>query len=245
MYDEPRTSGISRFAATLGAVSLLALAATGPLHHLGLVGLAGAFGILKWAVYGALATLALAIIGVIIAARRRIGMSTAVTALVFALIAIGSIGALAWKASRVPAIHDITTDTMQPPPFLAVVPLRAAALNPIDYGGPEIAAKQRAAYPDLGPLLLNVPPARAFDRALAAARAMGWELVASDPAGGRLEATDTTFWFGFKDDVVVRVTPQPAGSRVDVRSLSRVGGGDIGANAARIRSYLAALRAAS
>lgn len=245
MYDEPRPSGKSRFAATLGAVSLLALTATGPLHHLGLVGLAGAFGILKWAVYGALATLVLAIIGIIIAARRRIGMSTAMTALVFALIAIGSVGALAWKASRVPAIHDITTDTMQPPPFLAVVPLRAAALNPIEYGGPEIAAKQRAAYPDLGPLLISDPPARAFNRALAAARSMGWELVASDPASGRIEATDTTLWFGFKDDVVVRVTPQPTGSRVDVRSLSRVGGGDIGANAARIRSYLAALRAAS
>ena len=245
MYDEPRPSGKSRFAATLGAVSLLALTATGPLHHLGLVGLAGAFGILKWAVYGALATLVLAIIGIIIAARRRIGMSTAMTALVFALIAIGSVGALAWKASRVPAIHDITTDTMQPPPFLAVVPLRAAALNPIEYGGPEIAAKQRAAYPDLGPLLISDPPARAFNRALAAARSMGWELVASDPASGRIEATDTTLWFGFKDDVVVRVTPQPTGSRVDVRSLSRVGGGDIGANAARIRSYLAALKAAS
>ena len=245
MYDQPRTSGISRFAVTLGAVSLLALSATGPLHHLGLVGLTGAFGILKWAVYGALATLVLAMVGVIIAARRRIGMSTAMTALAFALIAIGSIGALAWKASRVPAIHDITTDTMQPPPFLAVVPLRAAAPNPTEYGGPEIAAKQRAAYPDLGPLVLSDPPARAFERALAAARSMGGELVASDPAGGRIEATDTTFWFGFKDDVVVRVTPQPTGSRVDVRSLSRVGGGDIGANAARVRSYLAALRAAS
>jgi uncharacterized protein (DUF1499 family) len=71
---------------------------------------------------------------------------------------------------------------------------------------------------------------------------MGWDLVASDPAGLRIEATDTTFWFGFKDDVVIRVTPQPNGSRVDVRSLSRVGVGDIGANAARIRKYLAALK---
>jgi uncharacterized protein (DUF1499 family) len=92
---------------------------------------------------------------------------------------------------------------------------------------------------------LNVTPGRAFDRAVAAAKAMGWDIVASDPAGGRIEATDTTFWFGFKDDVVVRVTPQPAGSRVDVRSLSRVGGGDLGANAARIRAFLAAVKAGS
>lgn len=245
MYDEPGTSGVSRLAAGLGAVSLLALIAAGPLHHLGLAGLAGAFGVLKWAVYGALAALVLAIAGIIVAARRRSSMTTALTALALALLAIVPVGALAWKASRVPAIHDITTDTLQPPPFLAVLPLRAGALNPAEPGGPEVVAKQRAAFPDLGPLLLSVPPDRAFARALTAARGMGWELVASDPAGGRIEATDTTFWFGFKDDVVVRVLPQPTGSRIDVRSLSRVGGGDLGANAARIRAYLAAVKAAS
>ena len=242
MYDRPKTNGVSRLAAALGAVSLLTLAATGPLHHLGLVGLAGAFGVLKWAVYGALATFVLAIVGMIIAARQRAAMSTALTAMLMSLAAIGSIGALAWKASRVPAIHDITTDTVQPPPFLAILRLREGALNPVEYGGPDVAAKQQKAFPDIVPLPLNVPPDRAFDRALAAARTMGWELVASDPANGRIEATDTTFWFGFKDDVVIRVTPQPNGSRVDVRSLSRVGGGDIGANA-RIRRYLKTLNA--
>jgi uncharacterized protein (DUF1499 family) len=245
MYDEPKTSGTARLAAWLGAVSLLALVAAGPLHHAGVVGLAGAFGILKYAVFGALATLVLAIAGLIIGARRRGGNGTAVAALVMALVAIGSVGVLAWKASRVPAIHDITTDTIQPPPFQAVLPLRAGALNPAEYGGPDVTAKQKQAYPDLGPLLLNVAPDRAFDRAMAAARGMGWELVASDPSSGRIEATDTTFWFGFKDDVVVRITPQPTGCRVDVRSLSRVGGGDLGANAARIRKYLAAVKAAS
>ena len=245
MYDEPGTSGVSRLAAGLGAASLLALIAAGPLHHLGLAGLAGAFGVLKWAVYGALAALVLAIAGIIVAARRRSSMTTALTALALALLAIVPVGGLAWKASRLPAIHDITTDTLQPPPFLAVLPLRAGALNPAEHGGPDVVAKQRAAFPDLGPLLLSVPPDRAFARALTAARGMGWELVASDPAGGRIEATDTTFWFGFKDDVVVRVLPQPTGSRIDVRSLSRVGGGDLGANAARIRAYLAAVKAAS
>jgi uncharacterized protein (DUF1499 family) len=236
---------VSRLAAALGTASLLALIVTGPLHHFGLIGLAGAFGVLKWAVYGALATLLLALGGMAGAARRRARMSTAVTAFLLSLGVIGPIGALAWKASRVPAIHDITTDPTNPPQFVAVLRLREGALNPAEYGGPEVAAKQRAAYPDIVPLTLNLPPARAFDRALASARAMGWELVASDPAGGRVEATDTTFWFGFKDDVVVRVQPQESGSRVDVRSLSRVGGGDIGANAARVRKYLAALKAGS
>ncbi|MCU1385698.1 MAG: Membrane protein [Acidobacteria bacterium] len=245
MYDEPRTSRASRLAAALGTIALLAFVVTGPLHHLGWVGVTGAFSMLKWAVYGALASLVLAIGGIVAAAGRRTSTAAAKTALVMSLIVIGSVAVLAFKGSRVPAIHDVTTDTLQPPPFLAIVPLRSDAVNPVDYGGADVAAKQRAAFPDLAPLLLDVAPAAAFDRALAAARTLGWELVASDPAAGRIEATDTTFWFGFKDDVVVRVTPQPTGSRIDVRSLSRVGVGDLGANAARIRKYLAAVKAAS
>ncbi|HET9830570.1 MAG TPA: DUF1499 domain-containing protein [Vicinamibacterales bacterium] len=243
MYDEPKASGVSRLAAWLGAVSLIVLASTGPLHRIGLFGLAGTFNLLKWAVYGALAAIVLAIIGIIVDVRREAPTSTALMAMLMSFIATGSIAALAWKASRVPPIHDVTTDTMQPPPFLAVLPLREGALNPVEYGGPDVAAQQKKAFPDIVPLTLKLPPARAFDRALAAARAMGWDLVASDPAGGRIEATATTFWFGFKDDVVIRVTPEPDGSRIDVRSLSRVGGGDIGANAARVRKYLAALKA--
>jgi len=86
-----------------------------------------------------------------------------------------------------------------------------------------------------------VAPADAFKRALQAARDMGWEVVAADAAAGRIEATDTTFWFGFKDDVVIRVEADGTGSRVDVRSVSRVGVGDVGANAKRIRAYLRAL----
>ena len=244
MSDRRTPSGVARLAVALGAVSLLGLVAAGPLHHQGLLGLAAVFALLKWAVYGAIVTLVLAVIGVSIAARRRYGMSTAVTALALALAGLGPLGALAWKATHVPAIHDITTDTDHPPSFVAVLPLRAGAPNPVAYGGPEVAAKQQRAYADIVPLTLNVPPGSAFDRALAAARTMGWDLVASDPAAGRVEATDTTFWFGFKDDVVIRVAPAPKGSRVDVRSLSRVGVGDIGANAARIRAYLKTLNAA-
>ena len=93
------------------------------------------------------------------------------------------------------------------------------------------------------PLHLDVAPAQAFDRALTAARAMGWEIVASDPAQGRIEGTATTFWFGFKDDIVVRVGADGSGSRVDVRSLSRIGKSDVGANARRIRDYLGKVKA--
>ena len=89
--------------------------------------------------------------------------------------------------------------------------------------------------------MVHLAPGPAFARALASARAMGWTLVAADSAAGRIEATATTSWFGFKDDIVIRVEPDPAGSRVDVRSVSRVGESDVGTNARRIRAYLARL----
>ncbi len=112
---------------------------------------------------------------------------------------------------------------------------------PTAYPGAETAARQQSGYPDIRPLELAVPPDAAFARALDAAKSFGWEIVAADAASGRIEATATTPWFGFRDDVVIRVTPTSSGSRVDVRSLSRVGKGDLGANAKRIRAYLAKL----
>jgi uncharacterized protein (DUF1499 family) len=101
-----------------------------------------------------------------------------------------------------------------------------------------VAAQQRRAYPDLSPVTLSAPPDQAFAAALAVAQGKGWEIVTADSAGGRIEATDTTRWFGFKDDVVIRLTEWGAGTRVDVRSVSRVGRGDAGTNARRIREFL-------
>lgn len=149
-----------------------------------------------------------------------------------------------WKqtAQRVPPIHDITTDTENPPSFVAILPLREKASNPAQYGGPKVAAQQHAGYPNLGPVTLNGPTQPAFERALAVAREMGWEIVEANPAKGRIEATDTTFWFGFKDDIVVRVAPADSGSRIDVRSVSRVGRSDVGTNAKRIQDYLEKIR---
>jgi uncharacterized protein (DUF1499 family) len=142
-------------------------------------------------------------------------------------------------------IHDITTDTEDPPPFVALLALRRTTFNGPDYGGEKIARLQKAAYPDIQPLDLAEPPARAFERALAAARAMGWRIVAAVPEEGRVEATATTPLLRFKDDVVIRVTSRGAGSRVDVRSKSRLGRSDLGANAKRIRAYFRALSAAA
>jgi hypothetical protein len=142
----------------------------------------------------------------------------------------------------VPYIHDITTDTENPPRFEAVLPLRAGAPNPAEYGGPELAKQQKQGYPDLMPGSLNTSPVEAFPRALQAARDMGWKIVASDPKSFRIEATDSTAWFGFKDDIVVRLANSSSGSRIDVRSVSRVGKSDVGTNARRIRAYLARVK---
>ena len=238
MYDQHRTNRVATIGLFLALAAVLAIAVTGPLHRTGRVSLTTAFLILRWAAYGGIAALLCGILGAILAARRGRGMAAAVATLVICIGGLALPASWLRQASRVPRIHDITTDPDRPPAFVAVAPLRAGAPNPIVYGGPELAAQQRQGYPDLAPLTLAVPPDRAFDRALATARAMGWELVASDPAAGRIEATDTTFWFGFKDDIVIRVTPASGSSRVDVRSLSRVGLSDVGTNAARIRKFL-------
>jgi uncharacterized protein (DUF1499 family) len=109
---------------------------------------------------------------------------------------------------------------------------------PTVYPGNATADQQKRGYPDIKPLELPLPPADAFARALDAAKGMGWEIAAADAAAGRIEATATTPWFGFHDDVVIRVVPAPKGSRIDVRSVSRVGRGDFGTNSKRIRAYL-------
>ena len=144
-----------------------------------------------------------------------------------------------------PRIHDITTDTVDPPVFVSLLSRRGPKASPPEYDGAEAAAAQRRAYPDIGPIMLSVPAARTFDAALAAAGRMGWDVVASDRAAGRIEAIATTTVLRFKDDVVIRVREDGAGSCVDVRSKSRVGVGDLGTNARRIRAFLAALRRVS
>lgn len=168
------------------------------------------------------------------------------TGIVVGLAVVAVPSAFILSARGKPAIHDITTDIDNPPAFVAVLPLRAGAANPPEYAGAEVAAQQRRAYPDVQPLVLRSSAGEAFDRALAAVRDLGWEVVANDRTAGRIEAVDTTFWFGFKDDVVIRIaeTPTGGGTRIDVRSKSRVGVGDLGMNASRVREFLRRLQPA-
>lgn len=141
------------------------------------------------------------------------------------------------KASGVPSIHDITTDVEDPPQFQAIAPLRADAPNPVEYLGGEVTEKQLESYPDIKPIEAQVDTATAFAAAEQLARDLGWEIVSSEPEAGRIEATDTTQFFAFKDDISIRIRPTASGSVVDLRSKSRVGLGDLGANADRIRAF--------
>lgn len=204
------------------------------------------FSLLKYAVIGAVISVPLSLLGLWYVARRRLrGRGWAMAALAAGLAGVWVPLHTLYGARGLPMIHDISTDVGNPPAFVAVLPLRAGASNTADYGGASVAALQKQFYPDIQPLTLAVPPAQVFAQALAAAQAMGWEIVEADQAAGRIEATATTFWFGFKDDVVVRLTPAGAGSRIDVRSLSRVGVSDLGVNAQRIRDYLKKLENSS
>jgi len=197
------------------------------------------FAILKVSAYGGVAAAVASIAGGIIAVsgRSRMGLIPAAAGVLIGLLTAGIPWSWMRTVKQVPFIHDITTDMENPPKFAAVLQLRKDAANPAEYGGPDIAVQQRNGYPDIVPLRLRVPPDQAFERALQAARDSGWEIIAAKREECRIEATDTTFWFGFKDDVVIRITPAPDGSRVDIRSLSRVGKSDVGTNAKRIRAY--------
>lgn len=184
----------------------------------------------------------------------------------FAAIAVGAGGlwyadSVRATAGELPPIHDVSTDTVNPPQFSdALARRRGAQSNSLDYAGktiPETVAgrwpdyagmpvseAQALAYPDIQPIKVDQSPERAFEAALAAARDLGWRVGDSAPAALVFEATAETFWFGFLDDVAVRVGPgEDGGAIVDVRSVSRVGLSDLGANAARIRKFEARLRA--
>src|ERR1051326_5673387 len=150
---------------------------------------------------------------------------------------------LATRAYRLPAINDITTDPIDPPRFEAIARLRSRDSNPSAYAGLRAAELQRAAYPDIEPLLVNVTPQEAYDAALALITRRKWRIVdARPPQPGRrdglIEAVARTPIMGFRDDIVVRVRPAQEGARVDVRSASRYGRSDLGANASRIRALI-------
>lgn len=162
--------------------------------------------------------------------------SLAVTVSAFGLTAIPPY--MQSQGAKVPPIHDITTDTVDPPAFVAILPERKDARNPPEYDTGQT-AQQLEAFPDIKPLVMPKPLPEAFEIALDAVKAEGLKIKAVVPQEGRIEATETVPLFGFKDDVVVRLRDAHGKATViDIRSKSRVGRSDLGYNARRIRSLL-------
>lgn len=165
----------------------------------------------------------------------------AIVGAVLALAVMIFVGYWYVRAQQYPPIHDITTDVEDPPQFKEIVPLRADAPNNTEYAGEEVAKVQKEHYSDIQTLYLDLEYPDAFKQALEAAQEMPWEdIVSASEEDGRIEAVDQIAWFGFKDDVVIRVDTATTNgqSKIDVRSVSRIGRGDIGVNANRIRNYL-------
>jgi uncharacterized protein (DUF1499 family) len=225
------------------ALAVLALAMTlssGPATRAGIWSWETGIAMLRWATYTGLAAGVGALILLVTLAvpAFRVHAWVPIAALAIAAIAVTPPLMMLSTAKSVPLIHDISTDLADPPAFVALAEARKASPNGVAHGGAQVAEEQRKGYPDIKPLVLKTPPPETVQKAIDVARGMGWYVAATDAAAGRLEATDTTFFFGFKDDIVVRIRPEGTGSRVDVRSVSRVGLSDLGANAARIRKFL-------
>lgn len=231
----------ARLPILFAVIALLLLIISGPGSQMGWWEFRTGFSLMRWTVYLGLGAAVLALLLLIVPRTRRRNVAPLLLGLVLGLAASAMPLYGLSQAKSLPMIHDITTDTQRPPEFVAILPLRAGAANPSEYGGPEIAAKQAEAYPDIRTQHLDAAPAEAFSRAEGIARDMGWEVVAADAGSGRIEATDTTFWYGFKDDIVIRIEADSSGSRIDVRSVSRVGLSDVGKNAKRIRAFVRAL----
>ena len=231
--------------AGIAIICALVAVASGLGNRIGAWDYRTALAILRWSVsIGAgagVVALAGLIFAIVTGAGRR--AAVAIVGVAISLSLVLPVWNLQRTARQLPRIHDVTTDTVNPPEFVALLPTRQKAPNGSAYEGAKVAAEQQAGYPDIRPMVIDRPPTQVFDRALAVARSMGWVIAAADRAQGRIEATATTFWFGFKDDVVIRITPALTGSQVDMRSASRVGRSDFGMNARRVREFFAALEA--
>lgn len=222
----------------VAALSLLALYLAGFAYRQGALELGQAFTLLRWSAIAGLIGASLILVYTLWRRPRGVRLLVLFVAALMGATAFYMPYRQTQLAGSVPPIHDISTDTVNPPLFVDVLPLRADAANPPDYAGEEIARQQQEAYPDLTTISYQAAYDSVFAEAEALVEDMGWEKVASVPEEGRIEATATTRWFGFRDDVVIRIEDDLSqGVQVDIRSKSRVGRSDIGTNAARIRAF--------
>jgi fatty-acyl-CoA synthase len=228
--------------------------------------LATRFGLIDWrlgfgtltvgygpmALMGAAALAGVALLAALFVSPRK-GVVAALIALALPLAGLGYASYVRSQAASIPPIHDIVSDPAAPLALSERVLTERAATpgsNPVEaephvpanprFGpaaGQSARSLQAAAYADIAPIMLASSPSEAFEAAQTAARAQGWAIDVADAESGRIEARARTLWFGFTDDVVVQVSPAPEGSRIDFRSISRVGVSDLGANAKRLRAF--------
>ena len=235
---KPAGKRLSKFALSglvLGAGGFGGLAASGIGYRLGGWQVGTALQIAEWAVYVAALGLVMSTIGAVLSrpgAQHR-GLLLSLLGIAASLPVVASAAQWEYATRTYPPINDISTDIEDPPVFWDMP-------NPTEYPGVETAALQRAAYPDLAPLILRIPPDRTYALALALIKEKGWEIVADKPKDGRIEAVDRSFLYGFKDEIIIRIAASDGGARIDVRSRSRLGRVDRGVNAKRIRAFLAA-----
>ncbi len=197
---------------------------------------------IKWSFYAASAAVVLSLIGLALSRKSRPVVVMSVLGMIIGAVMMYI--PFSWKQAldAYPYIHDITTDTDNPPQFMAIASLRGPGDHPVTYDGPEVAAQQKQAYPDLQPLDTLAGPDEVFAAARKVLESMGMEIVSANEGDLHIEAIYTTLLYGYKDDMVVRITETADGTRVDVRSKSRVGRSDLGQNAKRIRTFMTRLK---
>ena len=204
--------------------------------------MATSFQIIKYTGYASIAVLVIALLlGLFTLFKKQYPLAKrcAVIAILSAIPAI-ALSMQAAKAKSLPFIHQVTTDTVNLPKFDAIIALRGNNSNPLTYDQAKLAPMQLAAYPKLKPIISELDKDQAFAKAEDIALSLGWDVVAKNEQQGLIEAVDTTALWAFKDDIAIRVQTVGATSVIDLRSISRVGGTDLGANAARIEKFIAA-----
>lgn len=237
---------------------IFAVAAIG--HKLGLMSLSFSFGVLtrglgpKVLIVSLIVAVVALILALIIKPKK--GILIGVVGILIPVFGMGYALKVTNKAQSLPFIHDITTDTQDVPKFGAKILAERAAVkgvNTTQYAGETsfttdasgnrkealVSVLQTKGYPDIRSIVVSESRDEVFEKAKAVSKQMGWKIKASDAEIGTIEATDTTFWFGFEDDIIIRLRDsEGGGTLIDIRSLSRIGKSDIGKNAERIRSFL-------
>jgi hypothetical protein len=229
----------------ISVLLFVAFGLSGYLYQLNVLGLGGAMSLLRYSAYAAMGVGIIGVISLFFAARSRFKKRH----LFYSMMAVVLCGfvsgvALYWsyQADNHPFLHDISTDTENPPEFDVIDGLRADAPNPPEYPGEEAAEIQREGYPDIITTYMAYDRSVVFHEALALIESRGWSLAQADEEEGIIEATETLPWFGFKDDVVIRLQAERGRTIFDMRSKSRVGGTDLGVNAKRITTFIEDLR---